>query len=114
GRVFLNLLNNAFYAIHEKAQTVGDSFAPQLTVQTLDQGDRIAIRIRDNGNGVPPEIQEQLFQPFFTTKPAGAGTGLGLSISRDIIVQGHQGELSVETDVGHYTEFIITLPKQPS
>ncbi|NER46203.1 MAG: histidine kinase, partial [Symploca sp. SIO1A3] len=75
-------------------------------------GNQIELRIRDNGNGISPEVLDKIFHPFFTTKPPGQGTGLGLSISHDIIVQGHQGQFQVETEVGNYTEFIITLPKE--
>jgi signal transduction histidine kinase len=77
----------------------------------IDLGDSVEIRIRDNGNGIPPEVRDKIFHPFVTTKPAGAGTGLGLSISYDIVVQEHKGQLNVETEEGEYTEFIITLPK---
>lgn len=110
GRVFLNLLNNALYAMATKRGEVGEDFHPLLSVQTARRGEHIEIRIRDNGPGIPPEIREQIFQPFFTTKPAGAGTGLGLSISHDIVVQEHHGTLSVETEPGTYTEFVLTLP----
>lgn len=110
-RMFLNLMNNAFYAMHEKRQALGPTFAPKLLLHTADCGDRITITIRDNGNGIPPEVQEHIFQPFFTTKPSGTGTGLGLSLSHDIVVQEHQGEIRVDTVVGQYTALIITLPK---
>ena len=83
---------------------------PTLQVRSARSGDAVEIRIRDNGNGIPPEIRDQIFNPFFTTKPPGAGTGLGLSITYDIIVQEHQGQLQVETAAGAYTEFIIVLP----
>lgn len=112
GRVFLNLLNNACYAVHEKHKALGKGFSPTLSVRTTNLGERVEIRIRDNGNGIAPEVREKLFQPFFTTKPAGTGTGLGLSISHDIVVQEHKGEINVDTEVGRYTEFIVTLPKQ--
>jgi signal transduction histidine kinase len=85
-------------------------FTPTLSVSTKDLGDRIEIRIRDNGNGIPAEIREKIFNPFFTTKPTGQGTGLGLSISYDIIVQQHKGEIKVETEEGKFTEFVISLP----
>ena len=110
GRVFLNLLNNACYAVSMKRQELGERFRPTLSVRTAHLGEQVEIRIRDNGNGIPPEVRDQIFQPFFTTKPAGAGTGLGLSISHDIVVQEHQGSITVDTEVGEYTEFIITLP----
>jgi signal transduction histidine kinase len=79
-------------------------------VRTRNLGDAIEIRIRDNGSGIKPEVLDKIFNPFFTTKPPAEGTGLGLSISHDVIVQQHQGELKVETEVGNYTEFIIILP----
>lgn len=120
-RVFLNLVNNACYAAYEKqkqlATQAGNSppptseFVPILTVSTQDLGKQIEIKIRDNGTGIPPDLVEKVFNPFFTTKPTGEGTGLGLSISHDIIVQEHQGEIKINTQLGEYTEFIITLPK---
>lgn len=109
-RVFLNIINNACYAAHEKKKHAGDSFSPALSVRTRNLGERIEIRIRDNGNGIPPEIRDRIFDPFFTTKPAGQGTGLGLSISHELVVQVHQGDIKVETEVGRFTEFIIHLP----
>jgi len=111
-RVFLNVAHNACYAAYEKKKAVGKDFIPQMRVGTKNLGNHIEIRIRDNGNGIPPEVLDKIFHPFFTTKPPGQGTGLGLSISHDIIVQGHQGQFQVETEVGNYTEFIITLPKE--
>ena len=109
-RVFLNIINNACYATHIKAKQQ-HSYTPILTVSSHNKGEQIEIRIQDNGPGIPQLILDQIFNPFFTTKPTGEGTGLGLSISHDIIVQEHQGEVSVNTKIGHYTEFIITLPK---
>jgi signal transduction histidine kinase len=118
-RVFLNLINNAFYATHEKKkanskqQTANqDSFSPVLSVKTKNLGNKIEIRIRDNGSGIPAHIREKIFNPFFTTKPTGQGTGLGLSISYDIIVQEHKGEIKVETQEGEFTEFVISLPRE--
>jgi signal transduction histidine kinase len=111
GRVFLNVINNACYAAHVKRKDMGEGFSPTLSVHTANRGDRVEIRICDNGTGIPPEVRDKIFQPFFTTKPAGAGTGLGLSISYDIVVQEHKGEIHVETEEGQYTELIITLPK---
>jgi PAS domain S-box-containing protein len=111
GRVFLNVINNACYAAHAKRKDMGEGFSPTLSVHTTNRGDRVEIRIRDNGTGIPPEVRDKIFQPFFTTKPTGAGTGLGLSISYDIVVQEHKGEIHVETEEGQYTELIITLPK---
>lgn len=110
-RVFLNVINNACYSANEKKKELGDKFSPVLSVRTKNLGDRIEIRIRDNGKGIPNDILDKIFNPFFTTKPTGQGTGLGLSISHDIIVQEHQGQLNVETEAGRYAEFIIVLPR---
>ncbi len=110
-RVFLNVINNACYAAHEKKKQIGEGFLPQLLVSTKNLSDRVEIRIRDNGKGIPQESLDKIFNPFFTTKPTGEGTGLGLSISHDIIVQEHRGEIKIETEAGSYAEFIITLPK---
>ncbi|GEM_PF-2755701 len=111
-RVFLNILNNACYAAHQKKKTNGDDFSATLLVSTKNLGDKAEIRIRDNGNGIPAEIRDKIFNPFFTTKPTGQGTGLGLSISYDIIVQEHRGEIEVETEEGKFTEFVVRLPRQ--
>ena len=110
-RVFLNLINNACYAAHEKKTKRGDSFSPKLSVCSQNLGDKIEIRVRDNGLGIPKEIRAKIFNPFFTTKPAGKGTGLGLSICYDIIVQEHGGEIRLDSEEGNFTEFIISLPK---
>jgi signal transduction histidine kinase len=106
GRVFLNLINNACYAAFKK----NGAAAAVITLTTRSIGDRVEIRVRDNGDGIPAAIREKLFHPFFTTKPAGEGTGLGLSISYEIVVVGHKGELRVESEPGSYAEFIVTLP----
>jgi signal transduction histidine kinase len=91
---------------------VGDSgFDPVLSATTRNLGDTVEIRIRDNGVGIPPEVRDKMFNPFFTTKPAGEGTGLGLSISHDIIVKQHGGALDLDTEPGQFTEFRIVLPK---
>jgi signal transduction histidine kinase len=113
-RVFLNILNNACYAVSEKSRKLGTAsgYAPTLRVTTADLGDWVEIRIGDNGLGIPAEVREQIFHPFFTTKPTGQGTGLGLSISHEIVVQEHAGQLDVETEPGQYTEFIVRLPMQ--
>lgn len=111
-RVFLNIVNNACYAVHQKKKELGDKFSPTLWVKTKNLAERVEIRIRDNGTGIPQKALDKIFNPFFTTKPSGEGTGLGLSISYDIIVQGHKGEIRVETVEGSFTEFIITLPKK--
>jgi signal transduction histidine kinase len=111
-RVFLNVLNNACYSVHEKRKELGEGFSPLLSVSTKNLGEQIEIRIQDNGKGIPNEIRDKIFNPFFTTKPTGQGTGLGLSISHDIIVQEHQGELKVKTEPGSYAEFVIVLPRR--
>ncbi len=111
GRVFINLLNNAFYAVHEKAGTLGTDYVPTVSVRTKNRGDRVEIRVRDNGTGIPPKVRQRIFEPFFSTKPTGTGTGLGLSLSYDIVVQGHGGTLTVESEAGAFTEFTITLPR---
>ncbi len=110
-RVFLNVISNACYAANQKKKTIGDGFSPTLTVRSKNLGDKIEIRIRDNGTGIPAAIRNKIFNPFFTTKPTGQGTGLGLSISYEIIVQKHKGDIKVETEEGRFTEFIISLPK---
>ncbi len=111
-RVFLNIVNNACYAAQQKQKMNLDGFSPTLSVSTRNSGDKIEISIRDNGNGIPAEVREKIFNPFFTTKPAGHGTGLGLSISYDIIVQEHRGEIKVETEEGKFTEFVVRLPRK--
>ncbi|MBN2355423.1 GAF domain-containing protein [candidate division KSB1 bacterium] len=110
-RVFLNIISNACYETHRKKMAIDGDHSPTLTVWSKNLPNRIEIGIRDNGNGISDEVREKLFTPFFTTKPAGQGTGLGLSISYDIIVHAHNGQLKFKTEVGEYTEFIITLPK---
>ena len=111
-RVLLNIIANGFYAAHKrKSQAGGADFEPMLIASTKDLGDRVEIRIRDNGTGIPPEVKEKMFNPFFTTKPAGEGTGLGLSISHDIIVKQHAGAIAVDTQPGQFTEFTIVLPR---
>jgi signal transduction histidine kinase len=110
-RVFLNIINNACYAAHRKKVEQNGSFAPTLSVQTRNLKDRVEIRIRDNGNGISVSVRDKLFTPFFTTKPAGQGTGLGLSISYDIVVHGHNGQITFESEEGQYTEFVITIPR---
>jgi signal transduction histidine kinase len=111
-RVLLNLISNGFYAATKrKAQANNRGYEPTLTAATKNLSDRVEIRIRDNGTGIPPEVREKLFNPFFTTKPAGEGTGLGLSISHDIIVKQHGGSIDVDTRPGQYTEFRIVLPR---
>ncbi|KYG21225.1 ATPase [Bradyrhizobium sp. AT1] len=110
-RVFLNLISNGFYATAKRKESAGEAFEPILSAATKDLGDGVEIRIRDNGTGIPPEVSEKMFNPFFTTKPAGEGTGLGLSMSHDIVVKQHGGTIDVNTTPGVFTEFIITLPR---
>ncbi|MEZ2142267.1 GAF domain-containing protein [Bradyrhizobium sp. DN5] len=110
-RVFLNLISNGFYAASKQKDAAGGGFEPRLRATTTNLGGAVEIRIRDNGAGIPADVREKIFNPFFTTKPAGEGTGLGLSICHDIIVKQHGGSIEVETEAGDYTEFIITLPR---
>jgi signal transduction histidine kinase len=112
-RVFLNVISNACYAANEKQKSAENGYSPTVWVRTVDGGDHVEVHVRDNGNGIPASLREQIFNPFFTTKPPGKGTGLGLSISHDIVRQ-HQGEIRVETQEGQYTEFTIVLPKRLS
>jgi signal transduction histidine kinase len=112
-RVLLNLISNGFYAATKrKGQNDNNGYEPILAAATKNLGDRVEIRIRDNGTGIPPEVKEKMFTPFFTTKPAGEGTGLGLSISHDIIVKQHAGSIAVDTEAGKFTEFKIVLPRK--
>ena len=111
-RVLLNLISNGFYAATKRgAETNGGDYEPTLAAETRNLGDRVEITIRDNGTGIPPDVKEKMFNPFFTTKPAGEGTGLGLSISHDIIVKQHGGSIEVETQTGEFTEIRIILPR---
>ena len=113
GRVILNLITNAFYAVDERLrQAQPDSgYKPTVIVSTKKSGDKVLISVKDNGNGIPQHIKEKIFQPFFTTKPTGRGTGLGLSMSYDIVTKAHNGEINVETKEGEGTEFIVVLPE---
>ncbi|HEY5128065.1 MAG TPA: ATP-binding protein [Bradyrhizobium sp.] len=110
-RVFLNLISNGFYAATKRRELGEEGFEPALSATTKNLGNRVEIRIRDNGTGIPLEVKEKMFNPFFTTKPAGEGTGLGLSMSHDIVVKQHGGKIDVDTEPGVFTEFIITLPR---
>ena len=111
-RALLNLISNGFYAATKhKEQDKSDRFEPSLMAATKNLGDKVEIRIRDNGIGIPPEVEEKMFNPFFTTKPAGEGTGLGLSITHDIIVKQHSGSIEVDTQRGEFTEIRIILPR---
>jgi GAF domain-containing protein len=111
-RVLLNLISNGFYAATKRrAEADGDGYEPTLVASTRSLGDRVEIRVRDNGTGIAPEVKEKMFNPFFTTKPAGEGTGLGLSICHDIIVKQHGGSIEVDTKPGEFTEIRVTLPR---
>ena len=111
-RVLLNLISNGFYAATKRgAETNGGGYEPTLAAATKNRGDCVEITIRDNGAGIPADVKEKIFNPFFTTKPAGEGTGLGLSISHDIVVKQHGGSIEVETQPGEFTEIRITLPR---
>jgi signal transduction histidine kinase len=111
-RVLLNVISNGFYAATKREETVdSEGFQPTVTAVTKSLGDRVEIGIRDNGVGIPPEVKDKMFNPFFTTKPAGEGTGLGLSISYDIIVKQHAGSIEVDTQPGEFTEIRIILPR---
>ncbi|MDE3175589.1 MAG: GAF domain-containing protein [Pseudomonadota bacterium] len=110
-RALLNLIANSFYATAKRRETEGPDYQPTLKASTRLVGDRVEIRIRDNGAGVPDDVRAKMFNPFFTTKPAGEGTGLGLSLTHDIVVKQHGGMIEVETASGAFTEFIVTLPK---
>ena len=110
-RVFLNIINNACFAMYEKLKQLGDDYQPELIVKTQDKGDAIEIIFEDNGPGISRSIIKKIFNPFFTTKDSGKGTGLGLSLSYDIITHQHHGHITVESKVGSYSKFIIELPK---
>ena len=111
-RVFLNFFSNGFYAATKRARNGEDArFEPTLKVTTRNTGDAVEIRVRDNGTGIPADIRDKLFQPFFTTKPTGEGTGLGLSITYDIVTKAHGGSIAVDSKVGDYSEFTIRLPR---
>jgi len=111
-RALLNLIANGFYAAtRRRSETNGGDYEPTLTASTKDLGDRVEIRIRDNGTGIAPDVKDKIFNPFFTTKPTGEGTGLGLSISHDIIVKQHAGAIEVDTQLGEFTEIRVILPR---
>ena len=110
GRVLLNLFSNGFYAVRQRQLRGEAGYAPTVSVSTARQGDEVEIRVRDNGMGIPEAVRQKIFQPFFTTKPSGEGTGLGLSLSYDIVTKGHSGSITVDSQEGKYTEFLIRLP----
>lgn len=110
-RVLLNIVNNGLYAANEKIKSAGKDFEPVFNASTKLVNDKVEIRLRDNGTGIPQKVLEKIFEPFFTTKPTGQGTGLGLSLSYDIVVQMHKGEIDVDTKEGQYTEFILRIPR---
>jgi len=111
-RVLINLIGNGFYAANKRNREGDGTFRPTLKVTTREFGESVEVRVRDNGIGIPPEYREKLFQPFFTTKPTGEGTGLGLSISYEIVTQQHGGTITVDSEVGDFTEFTVRLPRR--
>jgi len=110
GRVFLNLFNNAFYAVNQKQKTADEEYKPEVAVDTYVENGKVVVKVKDNGIGIPDAIKEKIMQPFFTTKPTGEGTGLGLSLTYDMVVKGHGGTINVESKEGAFTLFTITLP----
>jgi len=111
-RVLLNLIGNGFYAANKRSRESDGTYGPALKVTTRDCRESVEVRVRDNGVGVPLENRDKLFQPFFTTKPTGEGTGLGLSISYEIVTQQHGGTITVDSEVGDFTEFTVRLPRR--
>jgi signal transduction histidine kinase len=111
-RVLLNLIGNGFYAANKRSREGDGTYRPKLKITTREFGESIEVRVRDNGIGIPPENRDKLFQPFFTTKPTGEGTGLGLSISYEIVTQQHGGTISIQSEVGDFTEFTVRLPRR--
>ncbi len=112
-RVFLNLITNGMYAANKRKTAEDDGFKPTISLATRRADGAVEIEVRDNGTGIPPEAREKIFLPFFTTKPAGEGTGLGLSLSYDIVVKQHGGRLSVDSEPGSHTAFVVSLPVAP-
>ena len=112
GRVLLNLFNNAFYAVHEKAALLGPAYVPSVRVRTRRVSGAVELHVRDNGPGIPVGVMDKIFDPFFTTKPPGEGTGLGLWLTYDIVTKGYGGTLTARSEVGAFTEFIVTLPQE--
>ena len=110
-RALLNIISNGFYAAIKRGAAINGDYEPSLAASTKNLGDRVEIKIRDNGTGIAPDVKEKMFNPFFTTKPTGEGTGLGLSISHDIVVKQHSGSIEVDTQLGEFTEIRIILPR---
>jgi signal transduction histidine kinase len=110
GRVMLNLVNNAFYAVNEKAKTADPNYKPLVQLSTAQKDGHVEIKVKDNGSGFSENIKEKIFQPFFTTKPTGQGTGLGLSLSYDIVVKEHGGNIAVSSTEGEGSEFVVSVP----
>jgi signal transduction histidine kinase len=115
GRLLLNVFNNAFYAVNEKKKKMGEDYHPTVSASSKaisadEENTGIEIRIKDNGFGISNKNLDKIFQPFFTTKPAGKGTGLGLSLSYDVVTKGHGGQIKIETKEGEFAEFIIFIP----
>ncbi|MFO1146776.1 MAG: GAF domain-containing protein [Alsobacter sp.] len=110
-RVLLNLLGNGFYAVRKRAEQAGPGYEPSVSVSSSGTGETIEIRVWDNGAGISEDVRQKMFDPFYTTKPAGEGTGLGLSLSHDIVVKQHEGRIAVATEPGSFTEFTIQLPR---
>ena len=109
-RAVLNLMNNACYAVYSKSKRAAVGFEPVIAVSLRQEGDQICLQIEDNGTGMPAAVKEQIFKPFYTTKPAGEGTGLGLSITRTIIEEKHKGTIQVDSEEGKFTRFTIRIP----
>jgi signal transduction histidine kinase len=112
GRAFINVVDNACYAMRKKKRELGEGYAPRLDVRTTRAGGRAEVRIRDNGTGVAKDIADKIFSPFFTTKPPGEGAGLGLSFAYEIVVQRHDGEMRMLSEPGAWTEIVIALPER--
>lgn len=111
GRVVLNIVNNACFAVNQKKINEGDDFKPVISVKSVNEEECFKILIRDNGIGIPEDVKKKIFEPFFSTKPVGFGTGLGLSMSYDIVVNEHKGKIEVHTEKNKFTEFILSIPK---
>jgi signal transduction histidine kinase len=111
GRVFTNIAANSLYSMRKKAEAGRGGYQPVLRVSTRGDGEHVEVVLRDNGMGIPRPFLDRVFNPFFTTKPAGEGTGLGLSISYDVVVQEHHGEIRADSEEGEYAEFFVSIPR---